>query len=137
VALVTTLRMAALAASLVTTLSSQYGNGYFRFVARARSAHLRWPSYAMAGATFPAARPSLEDVATQGAWLETQRERFQELHQQLLALRAGGRPATGGRTWTGTPRPTPTNGPRGAHDAGAPGTRCVAARVRRCAGFDR
>ena len=27
-----------LAASLVTTLSSQYGNGYFRFVARARSA---------------------------------------------------------------------------------------------------
>jgi hypothetical protein len=43
-----------LAASLLTTLSSQYGNGYFRFVARARSADPRWPTYAMAGATFPA-----------------------------------------------------------------------------------
>jgi hypothetical protein len=44
--------------SLVTTLSSQHGNGYFRFVARARSTDPRWPSYAMAGATFPATRPS-------------------------------------------------------------------------------
>ena len=42
-----------LAASLLTTLSSQYGNGYFRFVARARSADPRWPTYAMAGATSP------------------------------------------------------------------------------------
>ena len=48
-----------LAASLLTTLSSQYGNGYFRFVARARSADPRWPTYAIASATFPATRPSL------------------------------------------------------------------------------
>jgi hypothetical protein len=88
---------APLAASLLTTLSSQYGNGYFRFVARARSADPRWPTYAMAGATFPATRPSLEDVAAQGAWLETQRERFQELHQQLLA--EGSRPAGHGARW--------------------------------------
>lgn len=33
-----------LAASLLTTLSSQYGNGYFRFVARAHSADPRWPT---------------------------------------------------------------------------------------------
>jgi hypothetical protein len=86
-----------LAASLLTILSSQYGNGYFRFVGRARSADPRWPTYAMAGATFPATRPTLEDVAAQGAWLETQRERFQELHQQLLA--EGWRPAGRGANW--------------------------------------
>jgi hypothetical protein len=80
-----------LAASLATTLSSQYGNGYYRFVARAHSADRRWPSYAMTGATFPATRPSLDDVAAQGAWLETQRERLQDLHRQLVAK--GWRPA--------------------------------------------
>ena len=85
------------AASLLSTLSSQYGNGYFRFVARARSADRRWPTYAMAGATFPVTRPSPEDVTAQGAWLETQRERFQELHRQLLA--EGWRPAGHGAHW--------------------------------------
>jgi hypothetical protein len=50
------------AASLVTALSSQYGNAYFRFVAQARSADPRWPTYATAGATFPATRPSLDVV---------------------------------------------------------------------------
>jgi hypothetical protein len=54
-------------------------------VARARSADPRWPAYAMAGATFPATRPSLEDAGAQGAWLETQRERLDELHRQLVA----------------------------------------------------
>jgi hypothetical protein len=55
------------AASLLSTLSSQHGNGYFRFVAH------------------------------QGAWRETQRERFQELHRQLLA--EGWRPAGHGAHW--------------------------------------
>ena len=86
-----------LAASLLTTLSSQYGNGYFRFVARARSADPRWPTYAMAGATFPVTRPSLEDMAAQGAWLEPQRERLRELRQQLLE--EGWRPAGRGAHW--------------------------------------
>ena len=86
-----------LVASLLTILSSQYGNGYFRFLARARSPDPRWPTYAMAGATFPATRPSPEDVAAQGAWLDTQRERFQELHQQLLE--EGWRPAGHGAHW--------------------------------------
>jgi hypothetical protein len=86
-----------LAASLVTTLSSQYGNGYFRFVARAHSADPRWPSYAMAGATFPVTRPSPEDVAAQGAWLEPQRERFEELDRQLGA--EGWLPAGHGAHW--------------------------------------
>ena len=86
-----------LAASLLTTLSSQYGNGYFRFVGRARSAEPRWPTYARAGASFPATRPTLDDIAAQGAWLETQRERFDELHRQLL--REGWRPAGHGAHW--------------------------------------
>ena len=86
-----------LVASLLTTLASQYGNGYFRFVGRARSADPRWPTYAVSGATFPGTRPSLEDAAAQGAWLETQRERFDELHQQLLA--EGWRPAGRGDHW--------------------------------------
>ena len=86
-----------LAASLLTTVSSQHGNAYFRFVARARSADPRWPTYAMAGATFPATRPSLQDVGAQGAWLQDQRERFDELDQQLLA--EGWRPAGHGAHW--------------------------------------
>jgi hypothetical protein len=81
----------------LTTLSSRYGNGYFRFLARARSADPRWPTDAMAGATFPVTRPSPEDVAAQGAWLDTQRERFQELHQQLRE--EGWRPAGHGAYW--------------------------------------
>jgi hypothetical protein len=40
---------------------------------------------------------SAEDVGAQGAWLATQRERFQELHQQLLA--EGWRPAGRGVNW--------------------------------------
>jgi hypothetical protein len=38
-----------------------------------------------------------EDVGAQGAWLETQRERLQELHHQLLA--EGWRPAGHGAHW--------------------------------------
>jgi hypothetical protein len=92
---------ASLAASLLTTLSTQHGNAYFRFVARAHSADPRWPTYAQAGATFPTTRPSLDDVAAQGAWLETQRERFDELHRQLV--QEGWRPAgRGAHRWSAT-----------------------------------
>jgi hypothetical protein len=86
-----------LAASLLTTLSSQYGNGYFRFVAQAHSADPRWPTYAVAGVTFPGTRPSPEDVGAQGAWLDGQRQRFDELHRQLLE--EGWRPAGHGVHW--------------------------------------
>jgi len=86
-----------LAASLLSTLSSQYGNGYFRFVARAHSADPRWPTYSMAGATFPVTRPSPDDVAAQGAWLDDQHQRFDELHRQLVA--EGWRPAGHGAHW--------------------------------------
>jgi len=42
-----------LAASLLTTLASQHGKAYFRFVARARSTDPRWPTYAMARGDLP------------------------------------------------------------------------------------
>ena len=116
-----------LAASLLTTLSSQYGNGYFRFLARARSPDPRWPTYAMAGATFPGTRPSPETSAPRvPGWRPSANASRSCISS--CSLRGGGRPvvgpiggrpSTGGRTSTGTPRPMPTNGRRGAHDAGA------------------
>ena len=86
-----------LAASLLTTLSSQYGNGYFRFVARARSADPRWPTYAMAGATSPGHPAVAGGRRSSGAWVQTQRERLEELHRQLVA--EGWRPAGRGAHW--------------------------------------
>jgi|SRR5829696_3509299 len=84
-------------ASLLTTVFSQYGTGTFRFVARPRGAGPWRPAHAVIGATFPGTRPSIEDVAAQGAWVDIQRERFQELHQELV--REGWRPADHGAHW--------------------------------------
>ena len=84
-------------ASLLTTVFSQYGTGTFRFVARPRGTGPGAPPDAVIGATFPGTRPSIDDVAAQGAWVDIQRERFQELHQQLL--RDGWRPAGHGAHW--------------------------------------
>jgi hypothetical protein len=88
-----------LLASLLTTLSSQFGNAYFRFVGRVRGGDPGGPDRPtdVVGATFPATRPSLYDVAAQGAWLETQRERFDELHRQLVE--EGWRPVGHGDHW--------------------------------------
>ena len=85
-----------LMASLLTTVFSQYGTGTFRFVARPRGSGRQRPD-PVVGATFPGTRPSIEDVAAQGAWLDIQRERFQELHHQLVG--DGWRPAGQGAHW--------------------------------------
>ena len=82
-------------ASLLTTVFSQYGTGTFRFVARPRGDGPQ--RHAVIGATFPGTRPSLENVAAQGGWVDLQRERFQELHQELV--REGWRPAGHGAHW--------------------------------------
>lgn len=71
-------------ASLLTTLASQHGNAYFWFVARARDPGPPRPAAVLTSATFPATRPSMDDPAAQGAWLAIQRERFDELHRQLV-----------------------------------------------------
>ena len=46
-----------------------------------------------------AAGPSMDDPAAQGAWLAIQRERFDELHRQLVdqGWRPVGHGTTGGR----------------------------------------
>jgi hypothetical protein len=84
-----------LPARLLTSLVTQYGTSYFRFVGRARSADSRWPTYRAIGASFPAT--GLDDPSGKGAWAEEQRGRLEELHQQLL--REGWRPAGHGDHW--------------------------------------
>jgi hypothetical protein len=49
---------------------------------RARSADARWPTYQVAGASFPAT--GLKDPGGTGAWAGQQRARLEELPQQLL-----------------------------------------------------
>ena len=71
-----------LPARLWTTLVTQYGTRYCRFVGQARSADARWPTYRATGASFPAT--GLEDPSGKGAWATEQRGRLEELHQQLL-----------------------------------------------------
>jgi hypothetical protein len=94
-----------LPARLWTTLVTQYGTGYYRFVGRARSADRRWPTYQVTGASFPAT--GLEDPSGKRAWAGEQRACLEELHQRLLpggmATGRAGRalvvvalPATGG-----------------------------------------
>src|SRR5512133_784200 len=85
-------------ASLLSTLSSQQGNGFSGSWPGPAAPTPRWPTYAMAGATFPVTRPSPEDVAVQGAWLATQRERFQELQQQPL-VQAATNPSRPAGSW--------------------------------------
>jgi hypothetical protein len=86
-----------LPARLLTTLFTQYGTPYSRFVGRARSADRRWPTYQVTGASFPAT--GLDNPSGKGAWAGEQQARLEELHQQLL--REGWRPAgRGGRWWS-------------------------------------
>jgi hypothetical protein len=84
-----------LPARLWTTLVTQYGTGYYRFVGRARSADRRWPTYQVTGASFPAT--GLEDPSGKRARAGEQRARLEELHQQLL--REGWRPVGRGDRW--------------------------------------
>jgi hypothetical protein len=84
-----------LPARLLTTVFTQYGTPYYRFVGRARSADPRWPTYQVTGASFPAT--GLDDPSGKGAWAEEQRARLDELHQQLL--REGWRLAGRGERW--------------------------------------
>ena len=81
-----------LSARLWTTLVTQYGTRYCRFVGQARSADARWPTYRAIGASFPAT--GLEDPGGKGAWATEQRARLEELHQKLLrvGITSGRRP---------------------------------------------
>ena len=85
------------AAGVAEILGGPYGTAQYRFVGRAVSDDPRWPTYVVVGATFPATRPTLDDVKAQGAWLDTMRDRLVELHATLLG--EGWRPAGHGRHW--------------------------------------
>jgi hypothetical protein len=107
-------------ASQLATLASQHGNAYFRFVTRVRNPGPHRPATVMTGATFPATRPSMDDPAAQGAWLEIQRERFGEFHRQLVDQ--GWRPVGhGAHWWSVIYRRAAADDPAGPADAGATG----------------
>jgi hypothetical protein len=72
-------------ASLLATLGSQFGNGYYRFVGRAHSADPRWPTYTIVGKTFPTPRAFLDDLPPQDQWAEGMTQALDELREELLA----------------------------------------------------
>jgi hypothetical protein len=72
-------------ASLLTTLGSQFGNGYYRFVGQAHSADPRWPTCTIPGKTFPAPRAFLANLRPQDNWAEGMRQALTELREDLLA----------------------------------------------------
>jgi len=71
--------------SLLTTLGSQFGNAYYRFVGRAHSPDPRWPTYALPGRTFPAPRAFLANLPPQEEWAEGMTQELDELREELLA----------------------------------------------------
>jgi hypothetical protein len=86
-----------LVSSLLTTLGTQHGVAYQRFVGRAHSADARWPAYSVVGGSFPVMRASLDDLQAHGAWVPTIEDRLGELRQRLVA--EGWRPAGKGAHW--------------------------------------
>jgi hypothetical protein len=86
-----------LVASLLTTLGTQHGVAYHRFVGRARSADARWPTYSVVGGTFPVLRAPLDDLPAQGAWVDAIQEQLGELRRRLT--KEGWRPAGIGTHW--------------------------------------
>jgi hypothetical protein len=72
--------------ALFNTLIGSNGSALYRFVARGRDDGHSKGDHAAVGATFPMMRWSdLDDLTEPNAWLDTARERLQELDAQLLA----------------------------------------------------
>jgi hypothetical protein len=71
--------------NLLSTLGTQSGVAYRRFVGRARSADPRWRTYTIAGGTFPAVPGFLADVPPREEWAPGMQERFEELCLRLEA----------------------------------------------------
>jgi hypothetical protein len=86
-----------LISSLLTTLGTQHGVAYYRFVGQAHSGDARWPTYRVVGGTFPVMNTSLDDLQAHGAWVTTIQEQLGELRQRLAA--EGWRPAGTGAHW--------------------------------------
>ena len=72
-------------ASLVTTLGSQFGNAYYRFIGRAHSPDPRWPTYSIRRKTFPAPPAFLANLPPQEQWAEGMTQALNELREELVA----------------------------------------------------
>ncbi len=85
---------------ILTTLGSQGGSGYYRFVGVARSDDHRWPVYRVPGDTFPAPRELLSDIPPQQEWAPGMTRCLLNLQAELLA--EGWLPAgNGAHPWSG------------------------------------
>lgn len=85
-------------ASLLWTLGSQHGTRIYQFVGRAHSSDPRWPTYTVAGPTFPVqAGQRLEHLGDRDAWADEIRSGWRDLD---AALRAEGWRSVGrGANW--------------------------------------
>jgi hypothetical protein len=72
-------------AGILTTLGSQYGSTYSRFVGHAVSADPRWPTYTLAGPSFPRVRSLPDSLAPEEAWAPGTGAALAELRHRLEA----------------------------------------------------
>jgi hypothetical protein len=93
-----------LVSNLRTTLGTQHGVAYHRFVGRARSTDAGWPTFTVVGGAFPLMRAPLDDLRAHGAWVDAIQEQLGELRRRLAE--EGWRPAGMGAR-TGGPTATP------------------------------
>jgi hypothetical protein len=71
--------------ALLNTLAGAYGSAQFRFVARTPGDDTDGSADRVMGATFPVMRlQDLNNLTEPNAWVDTARERVQELDQQLV-----------------------------------------------------
>lgn len=87
-----------------------YGDVFFRFVVRERGAGLRVRRIVFMGEPFPVARPGLQDVTAQGAWLDVQTARLLEARRHLEG--EGWEPAGRGIHWWSVRYAPPGSPPR-------------------------
>lgn len=70
--------------ALLSTMTGSHGSAQFRFVARSPRDDHDGPCHEVVGATFPVMRfQDLDDLTEPNAWLDTARERLNELDRQL------------------------------------------------------
>ncbi len=85
--------------ALTSTLSGSYGSAQYRFVARPAGERHRANDHVLTGATFPVMRfQDHDDLNRPNAWIETARERLQDLDKELSA-RGWRRSGSDGKHW--------------------------------------
>lgn len=73
--------------AMINTISGSYASAQFRFVARPVGDHRDLTQDVVVGATFPVIRwQDFDDRTEPNAWMETMRERLDELDAELTTL---------------------------------------------------